>query len=97
MFTTVCGGADIGEAIAKDSRIPLVSFTGISEGGQKYSHVNSRFGKCSLELSGNNAIIVMDDADLSLVVPSLLFVPVGTAGQRCTSCRRLLIHEHVYD
>ncbi|KAH7331412.1 hypothetical protein KP509_20G031600 [Ceratopteris richardii] len=98
IFTTVCGGADIGEAIAKDPRIPLVSFTGSSKVGQiVQSNVNSRFGKCLLELSGNNAIIVMDDADLSLVVPSILFASVGTAGQRCTSCRRLLIHEHVYD
>ncbi|MCO5571207.1 hypothetical protein L7F22_024942 [Adiantum nelumboides] len=98
IFTTVCGGADIGEAISKDSRIPLVSFTGSTKVGQiVQSQVHSRFGKCLLELSGNNAIIVMDDADLSLVVPSVLFAAVGTAGQRCTSCRRLLMHENIYD
>lgn len=52
--------------------------------------VNARFGKCLLELSGNNAIIVMDDADISMVVRSVLFASVGTAGQRCTTCRRLV-------
>ena len=52
--------------------------------------VNARFGKCLLELSGNNAIIVMDDADIQLAVRSVLFAAVGTAGQRCTTCRRLV-------
>jgi aldehyde dehydrogenase family 7 member A1 len=52
--------------------------------------VHSRFGKCLLELSGNNAIIVMDDADIQLAVRSVLFAAVGTAGQRCTTCRRLV-------
>lgn len=52
--------------------------------------VNKRFGKCLLELSGNNAIVVMDDADISLAVRSILFAAVGTAGQRCTTCRRLV-------
>ncbi|PPE02803.1 hypothetical protein GOBAR_DD00172 [Gossypium barbadense] len=58
--------------------------------------VNERFGKCLLELSGNNAIIVMDDADIKLAVRSVLFAAVGTAGQRCTTCRRLLLHESIY-
>ncbi|THG05832.1 hypothetical protein TEA_009009 [Camellia sinensis var. sinensis] len=58
--------------------------------------VNERFGKCLLELSGNNAIIVMDDADIQLAVRSVLFAAVGTAGQRCTTCRRLILHESVY-
>jgi len=53
--------------------------------------VNERFGKCLLELSGNNAIIVMDDADIKLAVRSILFAAVGTAGQRCTTCRRLVL------
>ena len=52
--------------------------------------VNERFGRCLLELSGNNAIIVMDDADIKLAVRSILFAAVGTAGQRCTTCRRLV-------
>ncbi|KAJ1439935.1 Aldehyde/histidinol dehydrogenase [Sesbania bispinosa] len=109
IFTSFCGGADIGQAIAKDTRIPLVSFTGSSKVSPErclascYSNVigpitvglmvqqtvNERFGKCLLELSGNNAIIVMDDADIKLAVRSILFAAVGTAGQRCTTCRRL--------
>ncbi|XP_047342346.1 aldehyde dehydrogenase family 7 member B4 [Impatiens glandulifera] len=97
IFTSFCGGAEIGQAIAEDTRIPLVSFTGSSKVGlvvQKI--VNERFGKCLLELSGNNAIIVMDDADVKLAVRSVLFAAVGTAGQRCTTCRRLLLHESIY-
>ncbi|CAN6478710.1 unnamed protein product [Victoria cruziana] len=97
IFTTFCGGAEIGEAIAHDTRIPLVSFTGSSKVGQLVQQtVSRRFGKCLLELSGNNAIIVMDDADVQLAVRSVLFAAVGTAGQRCTTCRRLLLHETIY-
>ncbi|WOL19842.1 aldehyde dehydrogenase family 7 member B4 [Canna indica] len=97
IFTSFCGGAEIGQAIACDSRIPLVSFTGSSKVGlMVQQNVHKRFGKCLLELSGNNAIIVMDDADIQLAVRSVLFAAVGTAGQRCTTCRRLLIHESVY-
>eukprot|EP00249_Psilotum_nudum_P009070 c21688_g1_i1 orf=309-1844(+) len=97
IFTCVCGGAEIGRAIAADTRIPLVSFTGSTKVGEIVRNaVNARFGRCLLELSGNNAIIAMDDADLNLVVRSVLFAAVGTAGQRCTSCRRLLIHERIY-
>ncbi|KAF4363578.1 hypothetical protein F8388_002119 [Cannabis sativa] len=59
--------------------------------------VSERFGKCLLELSGNNAIVVMDDADIGLAVRSILFAAVGTAGQRCTTCRRLFLHERVYE
>ncbi|KAJ7564458.1 hypothetical protein O6H91_02G018200 [Diphasiastrum complanatum] len=98
IFTCVCGGSEIGEAIARDPRIPLVSFTGSTKVGQLVRNaVNARFGKCLLELSGNNAIIVMDDVDMPLAVRSVLFAAVGTAGQRCTTCRRLLVHEKVYD
>ncbi|RXH74814.1 hypothetical protein DVH24_029535 [Malus domestica] len=90
IFTAFCGGAEIGEAIAKDTRIPLVSFTGSSKVGAKVQQiVTERFGKCLLELSGNNALIVMDDADVGLAVRSIFFAAVGTAGQRCTTCRRL--------
>ncbi|KAG4949461.1 hypothetical protein AAZX31_15G170200 [Glycine max] len=97
IFTSFCGGADIGQAIAKDTRIPLVSFTGSSKVGLMVQQtVNERFGKCLLELSGNNAIIVMDDADIKLAVRSILFAAVGTAGQRCTTCRRLFLHESIY-
>nr|KAJ0205988.1 hypothetical protein LSAT_V11C500277690 [Lactuca sativa] len=98
IFTSFCGGAEIGQAISKDTRIPLVSFTGSSKVGQMVQQtVSERFGKCLLELSGNNALIVMDDADIQLAVRSVLFAAVGTAGQRCTTCRRLLVHEKIYD
>ncbi|KAH7857941.1 hypothetical protein Vadar_018113 [Vaccinium darrowii] len=98
IFTSYCGGAEIGQAIAKDTRIPLVSFTGSSKVGLMVQKtVNERFGKCLLELSGNNAIIVMDDADIQLAARSVLFAAVGTAGQRCTTCRRLLLHESIYE
>uniref|UniRef100_A0A0E0B3G5 aldehyde dehydrogenase (NAD(+)) n=1 Tax=Oryza glumipatula TaxID=40148 RepID=A0A0E0B3G5_9ORYZ len=97
IFTAFCGGADIGQAISLDTRIPLVSFTGSTKVGlMVQQQVNARFGKCLLELSGNNAIIVMDDADIQLAVRSVLFAAVGTAGQRCTTCRRLLLHESIY-
>ena len=59
--------------------------------------VQSRFGKSLLELGGNNALIVMPDSDLNMVVPAVLFAAVGTAGQRCTSLRRLVIHEDIYE
>ncbi|KAM0020289.1 putative aldehyde dehydrogenase (NAD(P)(+)) [Helianthus debilis subsp. tardiflorus] len=98
IFTSFCGGAEIGQAIAKDTRIPLVSFTGSSKVGLMVQQtVSQRFGKCLLELSGNNALIIMDDADIKLAVRSVLFAAVGTAGQRCTTCRRLLVHEKVYN
>nr|XP_004235550.1 aldehyde dehydrogenase family 7 member B4 [Solanum lycopersicum]XP_010318473.1 aldehyde dehydrogenase family 7 member B4 [Solanum lycopersicum] len=98
IFTAFCGGAAVGQAIAMDTRIPLVSFTGSSKVGLAVQQtVSQRFGKCLLELSGNNAIIIMDDADIKLAVRSVLFAAVGTAGQRCTTCRRLLVHESIYD
>nr|GLL23255.1 aldehyde dehydrogenase family 7 member B4-like isoform X1 [Ipomoea trifida] len=98
IFTAFCGGADIGQAIAMDTRIPLVSFTGSSKVGLSVQQtVNKRFGKCLLELSGNNAIVVMDDAEIELVVRSVLFAAVGTAGQRCTTCRRLKVLERLVE
>lgn len=78
--------------------IPLISFTGSSEIGKNLNaRVAQRFGKTILECSGNNAIIVDETADLKLVVPSVVFGAVGTAGQRCTSTRRLFLHEKIYD
>ncbi|CAI7882032.1 unnamed protein product [Closterium sp. NIES-53] len=98
IFSCVCGGTEIGQAIARDPRIPLVSFTGSTRVGQAVrAEVSARWGNCLLELSGNNAIVIMPDADLALAVRSVLFAAVGTAGQRCTTCRRLLVHEDVYD
>jgi len=92
------GGADVGAAMAKDTRLPLVSFTGSTEVGKGVAlNVQERFGKCLLELGGNNALIAMHDADVSMVVTSALFACVGTAGQRCTTLRRLIIHESIYD
>jgi len=94
----VCGGTDIGQAMAKDERLPLISFTGSTAVGLNVSlEVQKRFGKFLLELGGNNAIIVNDDADLDMVVIASLFACVGTAGQRCTTTRRIILHEKVYD
>eukprot|EP00057_Strongylocentrotus_purpuratus_P033890 XP_793156.3 PREDICTED: alpha-aminoadipic semialdehyde dehydrogenase [Strongylocentrotus purpuratus] len=98
LVTLLCGGGDIGEAMAKDTRVPLVSFTGSTPVGQKVgTTVQDRFGKSLLELGGNNAIIVLNDADLDMVVPAVLFASVGTTGQRCTTTRRLILHESVHD
>lgn len=96
--TLVTGGADIGEAMATDKKIPLVSFTGSTPVGKQVAlKVQERFGRSILELGGNNAIIVCEDADMKLVIPSVLFACVGTAGQRCTTTRRLFLHESVHD
>jgi aldehyde dehydrogenase (NAD+) len=81
-------------ALVADPRIALVSFTGSSAVGRDIATtVAARFGKSLLECAGNNAIIVADDADLDLVVPAVVFGAVGTAGQRCTTTRRLIVHE----
>lgn len=94
----VCGGADIGQAMSKDERLPLMSFTGSTAIGHKVAlAVQDRFGKSLLELGGNNAIIVCEDADLDMVIRSAVFACAGTAGQRCTTTRRLILHEKVHD
>ncbi|KAI6217393.1 Aldehyde dehydrogenase [Aphelenchoides fujianensis] len=94
----VCGESDVGAALTKDPRVHLVSFTGSTEVGRHIgTEVQSRFGKVLLELGGNNALVVMEDADLDMVVPATVFACVGTAGQRCTTTRRLIVHEKVYD
>mgnify|MGYP003729600179 CR=1 FL=1 len=96
--TLVTGGADIGEAMAADSSLPLISFTGSTDVGRKVAlKVQERFGRSILELGGNNAIIVCKDANMKLVIPSILFACVGTAGQRCTTTRRLFLHESIHD
>jgi len=88
----ICGNAET-RALAADRRVALVSFTGSSAVGREIATtVAARFGKVLLECAGNNAVVVAEDADLDLVVPSVLFGAVGTAGQRCTSTRRLLVH-----
>ncbi|PAV91882.1 hypothetical protein WR25_15629 isoform B [Diploscapter pachys] len=98
LCSLVCGEGDVGQALVKDKRVNLVSFTGSTEVGRIVGQqVQARFGKILLELGGNNAIIVNDDADLNMVVPATVFAAVGTAGQRCTTTRRLIVHESVYD
>lgn len=89
---------EAGQLITADKRIPVVSFTGSTHVGKiVQSVVTSRFGKCILELGGNNATIIMDDANLELAIKGSCFGAVGTAGQRCTSLRRLYIQEGVYE
>ena len=90
VFTLATGEAELGERMSADSRFPLVSFTGSSAvGRQVAARVAGRLGRSLLELGGNNAIIVLDDAELDLAVRAITFGAVGTAGQRCTSTRRL--------
>ncbi len=94
----VIGGAEIGKLMAEDVRIPLISATGSTRMGKSVGAVvGARLGRSLLELGGNNAIIITPSADLKVVVPGAVFGAVGTAGQRCTSTRRLIIHEDVYD
>ena len=94
----VNGDYKVGEYISTDTRIPLVSATGSTRMGRIVGKtVAERFGKSLLELGGNNAIIITPSADLKVVVPGAVFGAVGTCGQRCTSTRRLIIHESVYD
>ncbi|OIQ17714.1 aldehyde dehydrogenase family protein [Lacinutrix sp. MedPE-SW] len=92
------GDYKVGEMMTTDSRIPLISATGSTRMGRIVGKtVAERFGKSLLELGGNNAIIITPTADLKVVVPGAVFGAVGTCGQRCTSTRRLIIHESVYD
>lgn len=92
------GGRGVGEALAADPRIPLVSATGSTRMGKAVATtVAGRLGRSLLELGGNNAMIVSDSADLDLAVRAIAFSAVGTAGQRCTTLRRLIVHEDVAD
>jgi aldehyde dehydrogenase (NAD+) len=94
----VTGERDLGERISHDKRIPLVSATGSTRMGKAVgAAVGGRLGRSLLELGGNNAIIISKDADLDMSLIGCVFGAVGTAGQRCTSTRRLIIHEDVYD
>jgi aldehyde dehydrogenase (NAD+) len=99
IFTLIIGkGSTVGERILNDKRIAMVSVTGSTRVGKHAAEVvSSRFGKTILELGGNNAIIITPDADLKIAIPAVVFGAVGTAGQRCTSTRRLIIHESIYD
>jgi aldehyde dehydrogenase (NAD+) len=92
------GGRNVGEWMSKDTRIPLVSATGSTRMGKELNkEVAGRLGKTILELGGNNAIIITEHADLDMSLIGAVFGAVGTAGQRCTSTRRLIIHEKIYD
>ncbi|MHC4945937.1 MAG: L-piperidine-6-carboxylate dehydrogenase, partial [Planctomycetota bacterium] len=95
LFNIVIGpGSRIGERLINDPRLPLISFTGSTAMGRRVSErVASRFGSTILELGGNNAIIVTEHANVDMVVPAILFGAVGTAGQRCTSTRRIIGHK----
>ncbi|MCA9959674.1 MAG: aldehyde dehydrogenase family protein, partial [Anaerolineales bacterium] len=96
IFTLAVGGPDIGKRLTNDPRLPLVAFTGsIPVGRQVAAIVAQRLGRSLLELGGNNAIIVDAQADLDLAVRAILFGAVGTAGQRCTSTRRIILHKSV--
>ncbi|QIB35869.1 L-piperidine-6-carboxylate dehydrogenase [Ancylobacter pratisalsi] len=92
------GGADVGAALVDDSRVPVVSATGSTRMGRIVSErVARRFGRSILELGGNNAAIVCPSADLDLALRGIAFAAMGTAGQRCTSLRRLIVQEGVSD
>ncbi len=94
----VIGDRNIGELLSNDKRIPLVSATGsIRMGKQVAATVAGRLGRSLLELGGNNAMIITENADLNVTIPGAVFGAVGTAGQRCTSTRRLIIHSSLYD
>ena len=97
VFNTVIGsGGEIGERMLNDQRLPLISFTGsVSMGRHVAETVARRLGHTLLELGGNNGIIVTEDADLNLATRAILFGAVGTAGQRCTSTRRIIMHKSI--
>jgi aldehyde dehydrogenase (NAD+) len=98
LSSVIIGDREIGEQLVDDRRVPLISATGSTRmGAQVGPRVAARFGKSLLELGGNNAIIVTEHADLDLALPSILFGSVGTAGQRCTSSRRVFVHKNVAD
>jgi aldehyde dehydrogenase (NAD+) len=98
VFGLITGGREVGEWLTKDERIPLISATGSIPMGKKVGQtVAARLGKTILELGGNNAIIISENADIEMAIRAIVFGAVGTAGQRCTSTRRLIIHDSVYD
>lgn len=94
----ITGNYEVGEWLSSDTRIPLISATGSTRMGKKVaSKVAERLGKSLLELGGNNAIIVSENANLDIAIPGIVFGAVGTAGQRCTTTRRLIVHESQYE
>src|SRR5205823_7481228 len=99
IFSLVIGdGATIGERLVNDTRIPLISATGSTKMGRHVGEVvTKRLGRTLLELGGNNAIVVAPSADLELATRAILFGAVGTAGQRCTTTRRIIVHESLQE
>jgi aldehyde dehydrogenase (NAD+) len=98
LVSVALGAREIGEALVDDERLPLISATGSVPMGRAVGpSVARRFGRALLELGGNNAIIVTPSANLDVALPSILFGSVGTAGQRCTSTRRVIVHESMHD
>ncbi|MSR64146.1 MAG: aldehyde dehydrogenase family protein [Planctomycetes bacterium] len=99
LATLVIGsGREVGNRFLTDKRMPLISFTGSTSVGKKVAMASGeRFARSILELGGNNGLVLLEDADLSIAIPAILFGSVGTAGQRCTTTRRLLVHEKIAD
>ena len=98
LLEVVIGERDLGEELVRDTRVPLISATGSTRMGRAVAPiVAERFGKCILELGGNNAMILTPSADLDMALHATVFGAVGTAGQRCTTQRRLIAHSDVYD
>ena len=99
IFNLVIGtNEEIAETLVNDTRVPLISATGSTSMGKKVAgKVASRLGRSIFELGGNNAIIVTESADLKIAIPGIVFGSVGTCGQRCTTTRRLIIHESIYE
>ncbi|HSZ71466.1 MAG TPA: aldehyde dehydrogenase family protein [Cytophagaceae bacterium] len=96
VFNLIIGGADIGNKLSEDERVPLISATGSTRMGKSVAvKVAARLGKSLLELGGNNAIIVTPDANMDLAARAIVFGAAGTCGQRCTSTRRVIVHEEV--
>ncbi|XP_023305719.2 putative aldehyde dehydrogenase family 7 member A1 homolog [Lucilia cuprina] len=98
-ITTLCqGGTDVGKKLVADNRVKLVSFTGSCQTGRDVGvEVQKRFGKVILELGGNNALVINEDANLKMALDAALFGCIGTSGQRCTTTRRIIVHEKLYD
>lgn len=98
IFNLIIGDSRIGEMMSKDTRLPLISATGSTRMGKKVgAAVGGRLGRSLLELGGNNALIITPEADLELSIRAVVFGSVGTAGQRCTTTRRLIVHESMYE
>lgn len=98
VFSLITGDREVGEWLTSDKRVPLVSATGsIRMGKQVAQVVAGRLGRTLLELGGNNAIIITPNADLEMAIRAVVFGAVGTAGQRCTSTRRIIVHDSIFD